>query len=92
MPANKQREESKPVDQAKLDTLIEFIQKQVLQSLGKPRDLLEVQVNPVWDNHYRVNIFVGTVGGSVTIPNSYFLVVDTQGSVIAATPKIVKQY
>jgi hypothetical protein len=92
MPANKQREESKPVDKAKLDTLTDFIQQQVLQSLGKPRNLLKVQVNPVWDNHYRVNIFVGSDGASATIPNSFFLVVDTEGSVIAATPKIVKQY
>jgi hypothetical protein len=92
MAANQQREQPKPAQQQKLDTLTEFIQQQVLKALGKPRNLLKVQVNPIWDNHYRVNVFVGVEGGSATVANSYFLVIDTEGNVIAATPKIVKQY
>jgi hypothetical protein len=92
MAANQQREQPKAGQQQKLDTLTEFIQQQVLKALGKPRNLLKVQVNPIWDNHYRVNVFVGLEGGSATVANSYFLVIDTEGNVIAATPKIVKQY
>jgi hypothetical protein len=64
----------------------------VLDRLGRPRDLRSVQVRPLWNDRYRVNIFVGADVASVRIAHSYFLVVDPQGSVIAATPKITKEY
>jgi hypothetical protein len=92
MAANQQREQPKAGQQQKLDTFNECIQQQVLRALGKPRDLLKVQVNPIWDNHYRVNVFVGLDIASATVANSYFLVIDTEGNIIAATPKIAKQY
>jgi hypothetical protein len=51
-----------------------------------------VQVREVWDHHYRVNVIVGVNAGSVKVANSYFLVIDSKGSLITATPKITKQY
>jgi hypothetical protein len=73
----------------KLDNLI---REQVIQALGKPTDLRNVQVRKVWNDHYRVNVIVGENAGSVRVANSYFLVIDSEGSLIAATPKITKQY
>jgi len=92
MPANQQREQPKPVDKQKLDTLNDFIEQQVIKALGKPSNLVKVQVRPIWDNHYRVNVLVGADAASARVANSYFLEVDSEGSVIAANPKIGRQY
>jgi hypothetical protein len=78
------RAEHKPLDFV--------IRDQVIQALGKPIDLRNVQVRKVWKDHYRVNVLVGLNAASVRIANSYLLKVDSDGSVIAATPQITKQY
>ena len=74
------------------ETLDHLIREQVIHALGTPIDLRTVQVRKVSDNQYRVNVIVGVNAGSVRVANSYFLVIDSNGSVISATPKITKQY
>jgi hypothetical protein len=74
------------------ETLSDLIREQVIHALGKPMDLRSVQVRKVWDDHYRVNVIVGVNAGSVRVANSYFLVIDSDGSLITATPTITKQY
>jgi len=69
-----------------------MIGRQVMRVLGQPGDLHRVQVRSLWDNHYRVNILVGGDATSVTIANSYFLVADSEGNIVASTPEITKQY
>jgi hypothetical protein len=64
----------------------------VLDGVGKPSDLLQVQVRPLWDRRYRVNIFVGPDVASARVANSYFLEADEDGTVIASTPTITRQY
>jgi len=51
-----------------------------------------VQARRLWENYYRVNIFVGVDPASGRVANSYFLEVDADGKIIAATPKITRQY
>lgn len=74
------------------EALRNLIRERVLHALGRPTDLRQVQVRKVWDDHYRVNVIVGVNAGSVRVANSYFLKVDSDGGLIAATPKITKQY
>jgi hypothetical protein len=88
---NDQPKEDK-MEHAKRETLGDLIREQVLHTLGTPTDLRTVQVEKVWDNHYRVNVFVGANAGCVRVSNSFFLVTDSDGSLIASTPKITKQY
>ena len=73
-------------------TFDNLIREQVIHALGKPIDLRKVQVRKVWKDHYRVNVIVGMNAGSVRVANSYFLKIDSDGSLITATPKITKQY
>jgi hypothetical protein len=73
-------------------TFDNLIREQVIHVLGKPIDLRKVQVRKVWKDHYRVNVIVGMNAGSVRVANSYFLKIDSDGSLITATPKITKQY
>ena len=66
--------------------------EQVLYALGEPAGLLRVQVRPLWDAYYRVNVLVGADAACATIPHSYFVVADADGNVLGATPKIRRQY
>jgi hypothetical protein len=68
------------------------IGQQVMETLGKPEDLHKVLVRRLWDNHYRVNIFVGADDYSNKIAHSYFLVADGDGKILTATPKTTKKY
>lgn len=76
----------------KRETLDNLIREQVILALGRPIDLRNVLVKKIWDNHYRVNVIVGENAGAVRVANSYFVVTDSEGGLIDATPKITKQY
>ena len=91
MSATKPREQRDNQDQRKSETWNTLIRDQVIHSLGKPSDLLLVQVRPLWGSRYRVNVFVGADAASARLANSYFLTADDDGKIIASTPPITKQ-
>jgi hypothetical protein len=66
--------------------------EQVMRALGQPGSLYQVQVRPLWEDHYRVNVFVGVDAASATVAHSYFLVADRDGKIVASTPQITKTY
>jgi len=68
------------------------IETGVMNVLGRPSNLQRVQVQQVWQDHYRVNIFVGADAVSATVAHSYFLVTDDSGKIVRSTPAIGKQY
>ncbi|HYV35707.1 MAG TPA: hypothetical protein VE988_08380 [Gemmataceae bacterium] len=68
------------------------IETQVMEALGRPGNLHRVQVRQVWEDHYRVNVFVGLDATSATVAHSYFLVADGDGKVVSSNPKIGKRY
>ena len=77
----------------KVGELLEtIISKHVIHSLGRPSNLHRVQVRPLWNGHFRVNILVGADAASVKVVHSYFLVAHSNGNIIASTPKIKKLY
>ena len=65
---------------------------QVMRALGQPGDLHRVDVRALWEDHYRVNVLVGLDAASVRVAHSYFLVTDGEGTILAATPAITRQY
>jgi len=69
-----------------------IIGEQVMHSLGQPGDLQRIQVRKLWDDRYRVNIYIGPDTTSAIVAHSYFLVTDTEGNIVAANPKITKKY
>jgi hypothetical protein len=68
------------------------IGQHVMHTLGQPGNLYAVQVRDLWDDHYRVNVFVGVDAASAKVAHSYFLVADSNGNILASTPKITRQY
>ena len=68
------------------------IRLNVMQELGRPADLLHVQIRLLWDNHYRVNVFVGADIASAKVAHSFFLAADGEGAVLASAPAIRRRY
>jgi hypothetical protein len=73
-----------PQDQAVL--------RSVLAALGRPPDLFRAVVRPLWQNHYRVNVLVGTDLTSACIAHSYFVEAGASGEILSAVPRIIRQY
>ena len=68
------------------------IGEQVMRILGQPSALQIVQVRKLWDDHYRVNVIVGANAACAKVAHSYFLVTNSEGNIIASTPKVTRQY
>jgi hypothetical protein len=69
-----------------------LIGQHVLLAVGEPADLLRVQVRHLWEQRYRVNVFVGPDFACARVANSYFVQADDDGKIIAATPQLVRKY
>ena len=64
----------------------------MVRSLGSPADLFQVQVRPLGNEHYRVNILVGKGVTSVRVADSFFLTADDEGNIVTSSPEIVRHY
>ena len=80
MRSSQQREQRQDMEQHKRETLNTLIGEQVIHTLGAPNGPHKVQVQPLWKDHYRVNIFVGPDAVSTTVAHSFFLVADGDGN------------
>ena len=69
-----------------------IIGEQVMHTLGQPKSYHQVQVRKLWSGRFRVNVFVGADLTSAIVAHSFFLVTDDAGQILAATPRITKQY
>jgi hypothetical protein len=63
----------------------------VLRALGGAGGKGRLQVRPLWDEYYRVNVVVGDGPGCFTIARSYFLRTDGAGNVLESTPELTKR-
>jgi hypothetical protein len=86
-----QREEHKDLEHHRCETQKALIREQVIHALGEPAGLHKVQVQQLWEDHYRVNVLVGSDAASARIVNSYFLRSDSDGKIIASNPKLAKR-
>ena len=90
--ATQEREQSEGLERDKRETLNALVGEQVLHALGEPSDLLKVQVRPLWEDTYRVNVFAGANAASARVAHSYFVVADGDGNILESTPKVRRQY
>ncbi len=88
----KQQGEPQAAPSQKRPELGPVIGKQVMQALGKPDDLLRVEVRQLWAAYYRVNVLTGKDAASIRIANSYFLEADGDGNIVGSTPTIARTY
>jgi hypothetical protein len=92
MPTLQQEKQQPPRDKRADQKMHAAIGARVMETLGRPGDLQRVQVRPLWEDNYRVNIFVGKDMASVKVAHSFFLVADNDGNIVASTPKIARRY
>ncbi len=80
------------IEKHKRETLNSLLREQLIGILGKPEDLLTVQVRPLWGMNFRANVFVGASIACAKISHSYFLVTDDDGNILKSTPAIKRLY
>ena len=79
-------------DRSSAERLAARIRQQVLKTLGMPPGWHLVQVRPLWDGYFRVNVLVGADITSFTVGHSFFLLANDAGDVIDSDPEMVKCY
>jgi hypothetical protein len=82
----RERECAKEIEKHKRETLNSLVREQLISTLGKPADLLSVQVRPLWGTNFRANVFIGANIACAKIIHSYFLVTDDDGNILESTP------
>jgi hypothetical protein len=92
MPTAKQREADQNDEREQHERLSRVIGKEVIQTLGEPHGLQQVQVRWLWGDRFRANVLVGGDVVSAKVAHSYFLVADGEGKVVTSSPRITKQY
>jgi hypothetical protein len=85
-------EQRQNMEKHERETLNDLIGEQVIHTLGKPGDLLKVQVRPLWENHFRVNVFVGVDAASAKVAHSFFLVTGHDGNILVSAPNLTRHY
>jgi hypothetical protein len=92
MPTKQQDHQHQDQERQEGQRLNAVIAKRVMSTLGRPDDFQRVQVRPLWQDHYRVNVLVGVDAASVKVAHSYFLVAEGDGNITASTPPLSRQY
>jgi hypothetical protein len=92
MPTTQQGQQQQVQERQEGQRLNAVIAKRVMSTLGRPDDFQRVQVRPLWQDHYRVNVLVGVDAASVKVAHSYFLVAEGDGNITASTPPLSRQY
>jgi hypothetical protein len=92
LPEHSTAEPNQESERKKRGQLEAMVRNNVLSALGKPVGKHRVQVTSVWDDNYRVNVFVGQDISSFTIAHSYFLRADGNGQILTCWPPIAKTY
>ena len=68
------------------------ISTHIMEILGRPVDLQQVQVRHLWGACYRVNVLVGAAAASVRVAKSYFLTIDENGRILTAIPELIREF
>jgi hypothetical protein len=70
----------------------ERVEEQILRALGRPPGLCSVQVRPLWENRFRVNIFAGGDLLSAKITDSFFVVTGSNSRIAHTAPPVTRRY
>lgn len=90
MPAPKQEKQDNQASEGEKQkrlALNALIGQQIVHTMPSA-DLQRVQVKHLWENRYRVNVLVGDEASSVRVSDSYFLVADSEGKILACNPPL----
>jgi hypothetical protein len=83
------RSERTPAECRPLETIV---RDNVLLALGRPAGLQRAQARHMWNDYYRVNVFVGVDAASCKVAHSFFLKADGGGRILMSSPAITREY
>ena len=92
MPTKEQDKQQKDLAKEAQRQRSAFIVGQLMHALGRPAALFRVEVRPLWEDHYRVNVLVGADAASAKVAHSYFVEADGGGDIVVSTPQIERRY
>lgn len=82
-------EDPHPLDPVSdLPPLEQSVRSAVYAAFGRSSEVLRVVVRPLWQNRFRVNVFVGLHAASAVIAHSYFVEVGTAGDILSVNPQL----
>jgi hypothetical protein len=87
----REKQHSELKDQEDRERVV-VVHRHVMETLGTPAELQRVQVRRLWEDRYRVNVYVGKDIACARIANSFFLVTDKDGHIVDASPPLAKVY
>jgi hypothetical protein len=82
-------------DESKSPDLESIVQTQVLEQLGKPKNLISVKAHNVFDNCWRVDVWLQVEPDNMysrRIVHSYFIKTSPEGGFTYSNPEIVRLY
>ena len=87
----KQQKSAKPAEVSAKPNVSGAVKDIVLKILGKPKDFLKIDAINLYDNRYRVNIWVKEDGRGAKIIDNYFIKF-TDGQIVGCEPPLNKKY
>ncbi|QEL21097.1 hypothetical protein [Limnoglobus roseus] len=81
-----------PDEQPILIDATESLRNHILVTLGRPKDLIRIDVVRLWPNTYRANLLVGKSFDQATFAHSYFVTTTDAGKVVTSVPNLSNVY
>ena len=77
--------------------VLDAIGQQIMDKLGTPDRFYRIDVNPLWDTKFRVNVYCEegesrTIFKSFRITDSFFVVTSPEGGILRSIPEIETKY
>ena len=99
-PTKKQSEQMhQSVEGVKKEELESFVKEQVINKLGKPKNLHFIRASNIFENRWRIDVWCYFDSKETIMPtkcskifHSYFAHTDTDGQIIYSNPEIEKEY
>ncbi len=83
-------EESKEPDN--FTPMASIIRKNVISTLGRPPELLDVVVRELWNDYYRINVLTGVNMIAARMTHSFFVSVNSVGDILKSEPTMTRVY
>ena len=73
------------------DVIAKRVGDNILLGLGRPSNLVHIQVKRLWESAYRVNVLIGVLLDA-TIQHSYFVKTNEEGEIVTTNPRVKRIY
>lgn len=87
-PQDKLQDKPKAASAPRVNSLDQVIIDQITKGLNHPKETHTIQVRHLWENRYRVNVFVAGECGTSRVAHSFFVSTNSEGVILESNPAI----